>query len=108
MKRPVRRWHFPASLSRLFNRALLPQLVCTFRATQVAKGFQPSAPSREDLFELIIDSSTDFAIFTTDVNGITTTWTLGAKRLFGSVEFEIVGSSADVVFVAEDGKVGAV
>jgi len=73
----------------------------------VAKGSQPSVPSREDLFELIIDSATDFAIFTTDVNGITTSWNIGAQRLFGYDESEIVGSSADVVFVPEDRKAGA-
>src|SRR5436305_13846224 len=107
MKMLVRRPQFPASLPRLFTGRFPPQLIRTYRAIQVAKGFQPSAPSREDLFELIIDSSTDFAIFTTDVNGITTSWSIGAKRLFGYDESEIVGSSADVIFVSEDRKAGA-
>ena len=61
---------------------------------------------KEELFELIIESSTDFAIFTMDANGLTTSWNVGAERLFGYVEDEIVGMPADVIFVPEERKVG--
>jgi PAS domain S-box-containing protein len=64
---------------------------------------EPSAlPSKTELFELIVESATDFAIFTIDQNGITTTWNIGAERLFGYSEAEMLGSSADRIFTPED------
>jgi len=65
------------------------------------------AVDRSDLFELIVESSTDFAIFTMDADGTTESWNIGAERLFGYPETEIIGSSADVVFTAEDRQSGA-
>src|SRR4051812_5151666 len=58
--------------------------------------------SKEELFELVVESSTDFAIFTIDSGGIITSWNGGAERLFGYSESEIVGRSADVIFTPED------
>ena len=48
--------------------------------------------SREELLELIIDSSADFAIFTVDQHGTTSSWNIGAERLFGYTETEIGGA----------------
>jgi len=66
----------------------------------------PLRSTREDLFELV-ESATDFAIFTIDPNGIVTTWNTGAERLFGFAAEEIVGSAADVIFTLEDRQAGA-
>ena len=60
------------------------------------------ATSPSELFELIIESAADFAIFTIDQAGLTTSWNVGARRLFGYAAAEILGSSADVLFTAED------
>jgi PAS domain S-box-containing protein len=60
-----------------------------------------------ELLELIIESSTDFGIFTIDPSGLVTTWNVGAERLFGFSESEVVGTSADVIFVPEDRAAGA-
>jgi PAS domain S-box-containing protein len=59
------------------------------------------------LLELIIDSLTDVAIYTTDRRGTATSWNIGAERLFGFREAEIVGQSADIVFTTEDQAAGA-
>jgi PAS domain S-box-containing protein len=59
-------------------------------------------PSKEELFELVVESSIDFAIFTVDPNGTTTSWNVGAERLFGYTEEEMLGYSADVIFTPED------
>jgi PAS domain S-box-containing protein len=67
---------------------------------------RPSSLSKAELFELIVESAHDFAIFTTDLSGLTTSWNIGAERLFGFPETEIVGSSADVVFTPEDQREG--
>lgn len=55
-----------------------------------------------ELFEHIIESSTDFAIFTTDLDGIVTSWNTGARRLFGYSDDEILGINDDVTFTPED------
>src|SRR3954452_17309977 len=59
-------------------------------------------PSKQELFELVVESSADFAIFTTDRNGIVTTWNRGAERLFGFAEGEMLGSSTDLIFTPAD------
>ncbi len=61
----------------------------------------------ESLFEIIVESATDFAIYTTDINGDVTSWNVGAERLFGFAGDEIAGRSGDVVFTPEDRAIGA-
>jgi PAS domain S-box-containing protein len=60
-----------------------------------------------DLLHLILESATDFAIFTTDPNGITTSWNVGAERLLGYAGEEIIGKSSDATFPPEEGGASA-
>jgi PAS domain S-box-containing protein len=62
---------------------------------------QTVAPTKDELFSLIVESSRDFAIFTTDPNGICTSWNIGAQRLFGYSESDFVGRSADLLFLPD-------
>ena len=71
------------------------------------KSFELEEPNKEELFELLVESSIDFAIFTLDPTGITTSWNVGAERLFGYQEDEMLGCSAEVIFIAEDRAAGA-
>ena len=64
-------------------------------------------PSNDELFELIVDSSTDFAIFTIDAAGTVTSWNVGAERVFGFSEDEMLGGCADLLFTPEDRASGA-
>jgi PAS domain S-box-containing protein len=57
---------------------------------------------RAELFELIVESASDFAIYTVDRSGTTTSWNVGAERLFGFTEAEMLGQSGDVIFTPED------
>ncbi len=66
-------------------------------------GSKPPVPGSDELLHLIMESSTDIAIFTTDPNGIITSWNTGAERLLGYREEEIVGSTADIIFPPADG-----
>jgi PAS domain S-box-containing protein len=64
-------------------------------------------PAREkELFEILVESSTDFAIYTVAPDGTATSWNIGAERVFGYSEEEIVGSSADVIYTPEDQAAG--
>jgi PAS domain S-box-containing protein len=61
----------------------------------------------DELLRLIVDSATDFAIFTIDPNGATTSWNSGAQRLLGYTEAEILSHSADEIFPPEEGGAAA-
>jgi len=52
----------------------------------------------------VLESATDYAIFTTDPNGIVTSWNPGAEHLLGWRDDEIVGHSGDVIFLPEEGQ----
>jgi PAS domain S-box-containing protein len=66
-----------------------------------------SMSNNEQLFRLIVESSSDFAIFTMDLNGIVTSWNIGAERMFGFTESEIMGRTGDMIFIPEDRREGA-
>jgi PAS domain S-box-containing protein len=72
-----------------------------------AKSNDEGMPRRDELFELVVESSFDFAIFTMDSSGRTTSWNVGAERLFGYAETEMIGQSADLIFTPEDRAAGA-
>jgi PAS domain S-box-containing protein len=60
----------------------------------------------DELFEHIVSGSTDFAICTTRPDGTTTSWNIGAERVFGYAADEILGRSIDVIFTAADREAG--
>jgi PAS domain S-box-containing protein len=59
------------------------------------------------MLRLVVESATDFAIIAMDGKGDVTTWNVGAERLLGFAEGEIVGHNGDVVFTPEDRAAGA-
>ncbi|HEY1559565.1 MAG TPA: PAS domain S-box protein [Caulobacteraceae bacterium] len=61
-------------------------------------------PGDDELLRLILESATDFAIFTMDPNGIVTSWNTGAERLLGWTSEDIIGNTADVIFPLEEGR----
>ncbi|HEU4830022.1 MAG TPA: response regulator [Gemmatimonadales bacterium] len=57
-------------------------------------------------FELLIEHAADYAVFTTDREGLVQEWNAGAERLHGFTAEEIRGRSCDILFVAEDREAG--
>lgn len=55
---------------------------------------------------LILESAVDFAILTVDPDRIVTSWSPGAAAIFGYSAGEIVGSSSDRLFNADDRAAG--
>ncbi|HYD85105.1 MAG TPA: ATP-binding protein, partial [Opitutus sp.] len=51
---------------------------------------------------LIVENAREYAIFSTDLERRVTSWNVGAERLLGYTETEIVGQSADIIFTPED------
>ncbi|MBR0649248.1 PAS domain S-box protein [Roseomonas terrae] len=64
------------------------------------------APNSDELLRLIVESATDFAIFSMDLQGNVTSWNKGAERLLGYREEDMIGRSAEVVFTPEDRAAG--
>jgi PAS domain S-box-containing protein len=62
---------------------------------------------REERLRLIWDDATDYAISSIDLERHVTARNLGAARLLGWEEAEIIGQSADIVFTLEDREAGA-
>lgn len=50
----------------------------------------------------IVNSATDFAFVTTDLDGTISFWNVGAARIIGWSEEEVIGQPADLFFTPED------
>ncbi len=61
----------------------------------------------EEISRLIIESATEYAIFSMDLNGVVNTWNSGAQNLLGYEDFEIIGRSGILIFTPEDRARGA-
>jgi hypothetical protein len=67
-----------------------------------------SAPiPTDELYRLLVENVTDYAIFLMDVEGRVATWTEGAERQLGYAEAEIVGKHTSVFYPADDAAGGA-
>ena len=61
----------------------------------------------EERHRLLVDNVEDYAIFIMDPNGRVLDWNVGAERIFGYREAEIVGESSSILFTPEDSRDGA-
>jgi PAS domain S-box-containing protein len=60
----------------------------------------------EDRYRAVVESATDYAIFTLDENNKINSWNKGAEFIFGWKEKEIIGSDGSILFTPEDRKKG--
>ena len=61
----------------------------------------------EQLLRIAAETTKDYAILTVDEEGLITTWNLGAQRIFGYDEQEVVGQNFSLLFTPEDRAVSA-
>src|SRR3954454_100534 len=59
-----------------------------------------------ELFRLLVENSTDYAVFVIALDGRVLTWNPGAERVLGYAESEIVGQSSFILFTPEDQAAG--
>jgi PAS domain S-box-containing protein len=76
-------------------------------AVELEAGRAAALRDSEARFRLVVESATDYAIFTMDLERRVTGWNAGAERVLGWPEEEILGRSADAIFTPEDRKAGA-
>ncbi|HEX8351873.1 MAG TPA: PAS domain S-box protein, partial [Pyrinomonadaceae bacterium] len=62
--------------------------------------------SKERL-RLLLDSATDYAIFSMDARGVIDSWNAGAERIIGYEAEEVVGRHSRIIFTPEDRAQGA-
>ncbi len=81
--------------------------VATHRAEATRKdGLYADLRTSEGRLRLIMESASDFAIFTTDLDGRVTEWNAGAQNVLGWEEAEIVGQDARIIWTSEDREAG--
>src|SRR5882757_8779406 len=68
--------------------------------------FLPFPSLQHDFYKNILESLGDYGVFTTDKEGIVTSWNKGAEHVLGYTEEEICGNSAEIIFTEEDSKNG--
>ncbi|MFD2574368.1 ATP-binding protein [Spirosoma soli] len=59
------------------------------------------------VYQMILESAKDYAIFITDIHRRVSSWSAGAEAMFGYTESEIIGQSGDIIFTPEDQAAGA-
>lgn len=69
--------------------------------TERERGQEATRLSEERL-QLILQSITDYAVVTTNPEGLINGWNVGAERMFGYPPEEVIGRSAEIIFTAED------
>jgi two-component system CheB/CheR fusion protein len=82
-------------------------VVVTFINVTSRKTIVEELSASEERLRLILENAKDYAIFTIDADRRISTWNQGAEAIIGYTEKEIVGESADVLFVPEDRQQGA-
>lgn len=75
-------------------------------STEEGNNLFTAMAASEERLHLIIENAREFAIFSTDLDLRVTSWNPGAERLLGYAEREILGQSAEIVFVPEDRAAG--
>src|SRR5437764_6062848 len=68
---------------------------------------ETGVPEDGDLLRLIFESAADFAVFAQDTSGKVISWNIGAERLTGYSDREILGRDGDIIFTPEDREAGA-
>ena len=99
-------------LSVILNHASAPLLddegrimgaVDVFRDTTEAHRALHDLQHAEEHFRLLVEGTTDYAIFMLDQAGLIVSWNPGAERILGYRKSEIIGRSMSVFFTPEDG-----
>jgi PAS domain S-box-containing protein len=81
----------------------------TLRETDISTAREsgpPPAPHADELYRLLVEQVTDYAIFALDAGGYIISWNPGAQRLKGYVAQEIIGKHFSIFYPEEDKRAG--
>jgi PAS domain S-box-containing protein len=60
------------------------------------------AAEGDAFYRMMVESSTDFAMFTLDMDGRITSWNTGSEKTFGFLSSEAIGRDTSIIFTPED------
>ena len=81
--------------------------VLTFVDVTALRRAEENVRAGVERLRIAAETTKDYAILTIDEEGLITTWNLGARRIFGYAEKEIVGKPFSTLFNPEDRAAGA-
>ena len=81
-------------------------VVATFWDVTHLKRAAVALQQSEERFRLLVENAHDFAIIMFDLNGCVASWNIGAERITGWTDAEIIGQPAAVLFTPEDQAAG--
>ncbi len=85
----------------------MPRFIASIHSSAVTNATQSGGAAPEaELFRLLAENVLDYAVFVIDSERRVRTWSVGAERLLGYVESEILGKSSDLFFTPEDRAAG--
>ncbi|HEU0053316.1 MAG TPA: PAS domain-containing sensor histidine kinase, partial [Longimicrobium sp.] len=67
----------------------------------------PVLPGADELYRLLVENVTDYAILMLSPDGRVVTWTEGAGRMTGFAEEEVIGRPVSIFYPPEDAEAGA-
>lgn len=71
-----------------------------------ARTSRKALTASEARYRAIVESSVDYAMVATDLDGTVTTWNSGAEHILGWSEDEMVGRNTELIFIPEDRAAG--
>lgn len=90
--------HRPHERAEWFLDLLARQASDAIERLQIADALRET----DERMRIVIESAKDYAIFTLDTQRTVKSWTSGAEAMFGYSSSEIIGQSADILFIPED------
>ena len=96
------RWYLTRVLPYRSTDDRIEGVVITFIDITQRRQSEEELRENEEHLRLILESATDYAIFTLDAQKTITDWNSGAERIFGYPYSDIVGQSFANLFVPED------
>ncbi len=96
------RWYLMRVLPYRSTDDRIEGVVLTFIDITQRRKSEEELRENEEHLRLILESATDYAIFTLDAQQTITDWNSGAERIFGYQRSGIVGQSVEFLFVPED------
>lgn len=96
------RWYIARILPYRTAEDRIEGAVLTFIDFTRRRAAEDAARSSEERMRLVAESAVDYAIITTDREGLITSWSKGAERLFRYSDSDAIGRHANLIFTSED------
>lgn len=96
------RWHIARLLPYRNAERKVDGAVLTVIDISRRKAAEDRVREGEERLRLVAAGTKDYAIWTLDSDGLITSWNKGAAHLFGYAEEEMIGQSAEILFMPED------